>query len=336
MAQKDTFENNEILKNLKTLRNRDWKAFIWSLFISTILWFFVALNKEYTTEIKYPIRFTFEQTNVVALEPPPPFIEMKVTGHGAILLRKSLGLDVEPLVMKIKNPTRIKYMTAKTLLPSLSANLRDLKINYIAQDTIFFNYNRITMKDVYIRTDSTKIRLRKNCRITSSIQVVPNSVTFKGASELVEKAPDTLDLVYPSYEIGHPFSGRIPIKYPKHDLLVVNAERVSVRFGVTQYREQKQPISLITKHFPRDSSVYIQDPEAWVSYLIPEKKFRKVKDTIAVTADLWKVNQKDTTLTPDLFISVSDTFREPKIIPEKFKIYIDNAKNRHYWWNRRR
>lgn len=336
MTQREVFDKDEILQNLRTLRNRDWKAFIWSLIISMVIWFFMALNKEYTTEIKYPVRFTFEQTNVVALEPPPSAIELQVTGHGGILLRKSLGIGVEPLVMKIKNPTRIKYMTAKALLPSLSANLNDLEINYILEDTIFFNYNRITMKDVYIRTDSTKIKLKRNCRISSPLQVVPNIVTIKGASELVENTPDTLDLIYPSYELGNSFQGRMQVRYPEHDLLVLDTERVSVRFDITKYRERKRPISLKTKHFPRDSSVYVINPEVWVSYLVPEDKFKDVKDTISLRADLWKFNRKDTTITPQLFISVSDTFIEPKVIPEKLKLYVEKSKSRYYWRNRRR
>ncbi len=336
MTQRDVFDKDEVLKNFRTLRNRDWKALIWSVLISTLVWFFMALNKQYTTEISYPIRFTFEQANVVALEPPPPSIKLHVTGQGGSLLRKSLGIGLEPLVMKIKNPTRIKYMTAKALQPSLSANLTDLKINYILDDTIFFNYNHITMKDVVIRVDSTQIKLKKNCRITSNIQVVPNIVTLKGASELVENAPDTLDLVYPSYELKNSFTGRMQVKYPEHDLLVLDTERVSVRFQVTKYKERKRPISLITKHFPRDSSVYIQTPEVWVSYLVEDMVFASVRDTMALTADLWRFNEHDSTITPELFISVSEPYIDAKVIPQTLKVYVAKSKNWYYWRNRHR
>ena len=77
--------------------------------IATVLWFLNALNKEYTTEITYPIKYTDFPKGKLFVSEPPKEMTLAIKAHGFALLRYSISTSFLPIVLNVT-----RYWTKKT------------------------------------------------------------------------------------------------------------------------------------------------------------------------------------------------------------------------------
>ncbi len=114
---------------LKAFNN--WKVVLLSIIGATTFWFFNALNKDYDARISYPIEFQFDRDSVVIMQPLPTTLSIDVSSGGWNLLRKTFWFNVTPIQIVLENPTEIGFYTRNSLMPIVSDQLDELKINYL-------------------------------------------------------------------------------------------------------------------------------------------------------------------------------------------------------------
>ncbi|MBZ0247597.1 MAG: hypothetical protein K8H85_16765, partial [Cyclobacteriaceae bacterium] len=83
-----------VISNLFHFNRTNWKALSLCLLAALVFWFFNALNKDYSTNLRFSVNFLFDQERYVAVEPLPKEVFMNVSGNGWDLLRKSLGVNL--------------------------------------------------------------------------------------------------------------------------------------------------------------------------------------------------------------------------------------------------
>ena len=71
--------------------------------IATVLWFLNALNKEYTTEITYPIKYTDFPKGKLFVSEPPKEMTLAIKAHGFALLRYSISTSFLPIVLNVNS-----------------------------------------------------------------------------------------------------------------------------------------------------------------------------------------------------------------------------------------
>jgi len=319
------------------LKALDWKGISLCVVIATLIWFFNALNKTYTTRIKFPVIFKTKQNNVVPINDPPNSLEVEVTGQGWGLFRKNLGIGVEPVVIDLINVLRVKNFPTKAFLPIFSLQFKDIKINQIIPDTIMLDYNKVISKDIHLALPVSQVYLKEDHRIISPIQITPNKVTFTGASSLVEALGDTIFLSIKEEEgISKNFNGSVPIDYPQHKHLKPKVEKVRVSFQVSLFIQHNQLIPIELVNFPADSSATIDEKNVILEYWLRKEKENRVRtDTIRAIVDFRARNKKDSTIAPMVWIPKDLT--NTKVIPSKVKVqYGKYTKNRSNRGNRLR
>jgi hypothetical protein len=57
--------------NLLRFNKKNWKAVVLCVFAAMIFWFFNALNKNYTTNISFPIAFDYNDNVYIPIRPLP-------------------------------------------------------------------------------------------------------------------------------------------------------------------------------------------------------------------------------------------------------------------------
>ena len=89
--------------------------------IATVLWFLNALNKEYTTEISYPIKYTELPKGKLLVSEPPKEMTLTIKAHGfAPLQHQHLLLTHRPqrkLVVGQKRPAGIHHKHVRDKRP---------------------------------------------------------------------------------------------------------------------------------------------------------------------------------------------------------------------------
>ncbi|MDH5597977.1 MAG: hypothetical protein OEY34_02570, partial [Cyclobacteriaceae bacterium] len=72
----------KIFSFLKFDKSDNWKIVVLCLVTATIFWFFNALNKNYSANIKYPIEFLYDKDLYQAIEIPPEDVLINLEGVG--------------------------------------------------------------------------------------------------------------------------------------------------------------------------------------------------------------------------------------------------------------
>lgn len=315
-------------------RKIDFKGIFFCMAMATVIWFFHALNKTYTTRIKYPIELAIRQNNVVPVIPPPKYIELNVSGEGWFILRLNLGIGVVPIHLEVKNPTHIKHLALSSLIPMLQKNLLQLKLLGFAKDSLDFHYDFVGNKEVYIKVHEPDVPLREGYRITSHIHIEPQSINFRGASSLVNKISDTLYINLAEEDIARDFSKAVKITSPEHLHLEANQEKVTISFTVAPFTRSSKILPLTLLHFPKDSSMFIEEINGIVQYEMPENlPDRLMPDTMHIVLDFLQMNLQDSTIVPTLS-KIPEFIAAPIVSPAKFKVKY--AKDRNNRGNRSR
>jgi len=230
---------NEILKNifffLTPSSAENFKVVVLCILAATTFWFFTALNKTYTTRINYPIKFNYESAGLVAVKELPENVVVDVTGGGWNLLRRTFWWKISPINIPLENPTNVRYIKGAALYPEIGAHLSELKLNYVATDTLYFDIQNTISKKFKLWLNDSSISLNDNYRITSEITLSRDSVLVTGPEKLVNELPKTIEINVNEKGINRSFSEKVKIPSFENALIKIEPKETEVSFEVTRF-----------------------------------------------------------------------------------------------------
>ncbi|MEQ8581778.1 MAG: hypothetical protein RIC30_17470 [Marinoscillum sp.] len=303
---------------LKAFNN--WKVVLLSIIGATTFWFFNALNKDYDARISYPIEFQFDRDSVVIMQPLPTTLSIDVSSGGWNLLRKTFWFNVTPIQIVLENPTEIGFYTRNSLMPIVSDQLDELKINYLATDTIYINIERKRQKKVALFIDSLSIDLAENHRITSPITFVPDSVIVVGPQSFYDTLATSHQMRIESRGISSNFNREIDVKINGGRLTSSIPDQVRIQFQVDKFERRSIQIPIEKENFPEDSSVVLSTDFVQIFYTIQQSKEEDYSTRdFAVTADLSMLDRSDSTVLAILVYQPEEAM-DIDVIPEHIKV----------------
>ncbi len=303
---------------LRPLKGVNWKVVLLCFSTAATFWFFNALNKVYTTRINYPVKLVFDRDSLVALKDAPDEIPINVTGGGWQLLKRTISVNVEPVILKPENPVQTTFFTASNLLPIFSEQITELNINYIAIDTIEFKIDPYADKRLRIKLDSSSIQLKDEFYITSELMVEPDSVNFRGPISQINKLPDVFLVSLSDKNINNRYDEELSLDLFSPSQIKKNPEVIRIRFDVEEFVEQSTFLDIEQVNFPYDSTAYIQTSTVEAFYKV-QKSFRNKtkKENFLIIADLNNIHATDSTITieeMDVPKHIKDiTFKENRV-----------------------
>lgn len=281
-----------------TIRRNDVKVVVLCLMAATTFWFLNALNKDYSTRLAYPIKFEYDDSVYVSVIPLPERVRLNVSGYGWNLFKKSLKLNLAPLTYRISSPLQARYITGTNLLPFITEQIRDIRINYIVEDTIFFDFDRITTKKVALQVDSAAISLAEGYRLSSPVSLTPGYINFKGPSSLLKALPDSIFMKIPIKGIDENMDEDLPVNYVQSSLIEPDYDKVRVRFDVALFRKETQLVPVLKVNFPQNDSMLLASPVLEVSYWLKKEETKPVQpEDFRLVADYTHLNKADSTIT---------------------------------------
>mgnify|MGYP006992416046 CR=1 FL=1 len=201
-----------VFVNLFKFNRTNWKAVALCFLAATVFWFFNAINKEYSTNLRFPIQFEFNNEKFVQAKMLPQDISLNVKGNGWDLLRSSsYGLKRPSLVIPIERPAEVKKIVCSTLPPVLASQMGRLQINYVVTDTLFLE---IEPKDVHkfkAVVDEKSISYKEGFGRISPVVILPDSVHLEGPRSLLHDLPDSILLTYSGKKVGGNFRESIEV-----------------------------------------------------------------------------------------------------------------------------
>ncbi len=286
-----------VVRSFFISRRSDLKVVILCFVAATTFWFLNALNKDYSTRLLYPVRFIYDDSTYIATRPLPDKIALNVSGYGWNLLRKSFLPGANPLQFTISAPMRTHYLTGITMLPTVTEQLEEIRVNYILDDTLFVDFDRRVSKQIQLKVDSVNLGLAENHRITSPISLEPSSITFEGPASLINKLPNEIYIDLPTQDIDEEYNETLPLDYIQNSLITSDVSRVRVRFAVSPFVREVQRVPVQTVNFPQKNSPAMPAPEAEIQYWVRQEDANKARlQDFRVIANYDTYNPKDSTV----------------------------------------
>lgn len=297
----------------------NWKVVLLSFLGATTFWFFSALGKEYNYRIEHPIEFVYDSDSLIAVKPLPEFVEIDVTGGGWDLFRESFWF-VDPVIFELDNPAAIRYLTRPTILPIISDQLNEYRINFLFTDTLYINIDRKVSKFVNLKVDSTNISLDDDYRIITPISLSPDTALIYGPTSFI----DTLDQVFyiglEEESIDKNYDRFVKLGLPEAFDIYSTPPTVNVTFEVDRFDRLEIATTIEMQNFPSDSSVYVKDPNVTVRFIVQQELIEDYfSDDFKVVVDYDLINKSDS-LAPAIVVFHPENVLEVEVVPDSLAI----------------
>lgn len=225
------------MKMLKAIVNvfrfdrTNWRAAVLCMVAALVFWFFNALNKSYSTNVKFPVRFDYDLAQFAPVEALPHQITANVNGTGWELFREYVGFKQPELTISLERPTEVKKIVGASLMPLLQPQLGKLKINYMVTDTLKIQVDEIDSHrfKVYVKVSASTYR--EGFGRTSPLVVLPDSIEVSGPKAVIHSLPDSLPVAILANGLDQNFEDDVEVTLPSK-FVKRNPRQVNVRFEV--------------------------------------------------------------------------------------------------------
>jgi hypothetical protein len=254
---------------------------------ATVFWFFNALNKTYTTNINFPLRFEYDQENFLPVALLPSYVRLNVTGSGWELFKRSTGVKTDPLDIPLERPSEVKKIAGNGLPFIFSNQLSGLKINHVLSDTLFLDLEPKAGRWLKLTLDSVQFKLRAGYGLASEIAIIPDSTFVAGPERIINKLAEPVVLKIPHNNIDEHFIENIPVEVPFADMIIRQPPSVSVMFNVEEMITVTDSVSLEIINIPDQVSDINNTGMVPLTYSVPESLMPDLKrDSIKAVLDL--------------------------------------------------
>jgi hypothetical protein len=300
-----------------------WRIVVLCFVAAATFWLLNALNKSYSTQTTYPIRFVYNEQRLVPVKPLPEEVVVNVTGQGWKLLRKSLKVEVQPAEIYIRNLPRNNYLLGSALRPALVNAMDGLELKFVVTDTLFFNFNARVTRRVPLKLDPKQRVTDDKHAILRPVAITPDSITFRGPSSMVDSLPDPFLLRLPITNLTESAKIDVPIEYDNKSLVKadISEATVSVRIRPLQQRELQVIPELV--NVPLRTNVTLRPQVVLIRYLALEDSGAVINaDAFKAVVDFSRYNRQDSTVVPELVQKPAGA-RNVTLWPERIKAVLE-------------
>jgi hypothetical protein len=246
---------------------------------------FNALNKNYTTNITFPLEFDYDHENFIAVKQLPQQVRINVTGIGWDLFRRSSGVKVPALTISLERPAETRKIVAQ---PGLFAHqLERFQVNFVLSDTFRIALEPRQKRWLTLRLDPLSIHLRDGYIRISEPVLSPDSIHIDGPLPLVKSFIEPVYLKLAEKNIDENYSEDVEVELINNELLTRNPPTVSVSFKVDRMIQLQDSIQLSVINYPKGANPYLGIKAMPCQLGIPESKMGEYnRDSVKAVIDL--------------------------------------------------
>lgn len=287
---------------------------------ASTFWLLNALNKSYSTQTSYPIRFVYDESELVPIKPLPQEVAINVTGKGWKLLRKSLRLEVQPAEIYIRDLPRNNYLLGSALRPSLVNALDGLQLNFVVTDTVYFNFDPKIQKRIALQLDPNQKLTDNQHAVVGPVRINPDSITFTGPASLIDSLPNPFLLRLPEQTLVEPSKVPVPINYDYKSLVEADTEEAQVIVNVKNLVSEERQLLPELVNVPEGVTLNLRPPIVVLRYQVLQDSMSSLnRSAFKVVLNYNRFNPIDSTLVPEL-VQRPGGIRNVQVWPNRVKV----------------
>lgn len=274
------------LFNILRFNQKNWKAVVLCIVAATVFWFLNALNKQYTTNINFPLAFEYDDRYYIPVEELPDKIKINVTGLGWDLFRRSTGFKSPALFIPLKSPAEVKKIVGGTLPALFSSQLPTLQINFVVADTLNLHIEPRATRWLSLSVDSVNTYLRATYGLTDDIRIQPDSILIDGPVSIVNALQEPYSLDLREKDIDSNFNDDVEVRLPQGHLIKRNPPIVEVSFHVQKFVDLSDSVSVRFINLPRNKTLQVQKPKLLTTLSMPQSVAKDFSwDSVYISVD---------------------------------------------------
>lgn len=276
---------HELYQKLRAKDDRRLMVFLVCLVIATVFWFLNALNKKYTVDLTFPVKYTNLPKNKILANSPPDQFTLKVDSWGFTILRHKLSMAFSPLVFNVneftsgqmENSPNSKFrIGTRQFINRLSNQVsNELKIIEIQPDSLYFNFDRLVRKKVKVKPNIT-YDLKKQYYVSGEITTEPDSVEISGAESILDTTFFVLTKAQHYKNLDKDIQRNVLLETSKS--YKVDPTRVILKIPLEEFTEKQVLVPITVTNVPDNVNVKLFPDKARVSFMIGLSHFSDVTD----------------------------------------------------------
>lgn len=287
--------------NLFQFNRTNWKAVMLCLLAASIFWVFNALNKEYTSNIRFPLRFDYDTVKAIPAQSPPTSLLLNVSGNGWELFREGFGYKIPSLTIPLEKPLEVKKIVGSTLLPLLANQIGKLQINYVVTDTLFLQFDQRDTHNYKLFVDLREISFSEGYGRVSPVVILPDSVKLQGPKSLLHELPDSLVITLPRKKLSSDFRELIEINLPNIEMITRYPVAAEIIFEVNEISLLAINTKVEIRNLAKSKQATLSQDSVAAQIQIPiarKEEFEKI--TLSSSVDLKRLKKGTHILKPKL------------------------------------
>ena len=274
------------------------KILLYCFVVGFFIWLFNELNNRSDATILYPINFKYEDSDeLFVVDAPPKFIDISINGTGWNLLRNLLKLNIKSAEYNINKPTQTKFILSSSLFPNISQSLEGVNLNYVVTDSILFNIETKSNRNLKILVDTSDISFRDNFERVGDILTSHNEIKVEGPQSIIKSLDDEYIIKIEDQNIDSDYDEEIRIE-DLNKFLTPNPDKINLSFKVAEFMNEE--VSL--------NAFYVDDNFTIDTLIVVSYKIKKGEEL--TDADSLYIN----------FIKESGAITPEIVAPQKIKI----------------
>lgn len=259
-------------------------VFLFFVFVATIFWFLSALNRDYITDIQYPVRYTNLPAGKVLVNNLPKNLSLKVSGHGYTLLRHRLSKRLLPIIFDVNSfalssiedtLNQSFYVLSRVAQNKIASQLsNEIVILEIQPDSIVFIFSEITRRRLPVKP-MLDLKFERQFMVKGMITATPDSVDVEGPKSIL----DTMRFAYSGLTRIENIKGTVDktVDFWELDQVSYSEKKFNVRIPVEQFTEGSIKIPVVTANVPEGLSLKLFPAEITISYMVALSDYDKIR-----------------------------------------------------------
>lgn len=265
------------LKYLST--SKRFYAFLICVAISTAIWLLIALSKNYTTVVQFPVRYTNLPAHQVVTNNLPGYVSLEVRSYGFQLLSYKL-FGAAPIVIDVSNYESkpigniySSYVLTHNLLAGISDQFSgETTVSRIWPDTIFMNFSDMMEQQFEVKA-LLGLTFKESYKQHGTVEINPASVTVSGPVSVL----DTMQFLYTNLVVMENVSEDITkyIDFTISDVKDVSFsdKLVAVTVPVDEFTEGTVDVDVIAINVPVGYDYKVFPSQVKIYYNVGMKDF---------------------------------------------------------------
>jgi len=299
------------------------------LIISTILWFFNELSKNYTTTISHPVEYVDLPKNKFIINTPPHLLNLKVNAFGFTLIRYKLTMSFSPLLLDVNEilesqppvSAGVYIISTRNITEQISSQISSgMELMDITPGIFTLAFDSLDVKRVPVGS-KVGFSFKPRFGLISPVRFEPSFVTITGPHDLV-KSTDTIYTVPRFFKnLDVTLSQKIPLIIPRQ--IYIEPAEVNLIAAVDEFTERNMFIPIWIDNQSDNYKIRLFPHDVEVSFRIGLSEYTQIKPEDFSLYVSWEDIQKNLQVLKVRIKKSPAGVKNLKIIPEHVEYLIE-------------